>query len=378
MTDQTPSLRESVRRGLAGRCPRCGQGALFDGFLKVAPRCESCGHDFAFADSADGPAFFVMSFAGFVVVLAALVVEVVYQPPYWLHALLWIPLILALTHPAAAPGEGPADRAAIPPQGRRRPARRRRPPVTDGVAPTACCCPASSPLAAFAILIALGVWQLERKAWKENLIATLAERMSRAAVAAAAARRMAEPRRPPPTNSAACRMRAQFDPEREARVYTGGAGLRDDVKAPGYFAFAPARLADGSTVVVNRGHVDNPNPDASLKPIAVPDSAVDVVGALRWPEPPGWFVTPYSERQDLWFVRDHRAMAARYGWGEVAPFYIEHGKPGAGRRRAASGPAHGQAAQRPPRLCADLVRAGGRAGGCVRILGGAAGGAVTA
>lgn len=97
MTDQPPSLRESARRGLAGKCPRCGQGTLFEGFLKVAPRCPTCGQDFAAADSADGPAFFVMSFAGFVVVLAALVVEVMFQPPYWLHALLWLPLILALT-----------------------------------------------------------------------------------------------------------------------------------------------------------------------------------------------------------------------------------------------------------------------------------------
>jgi len=63
----------------------------------VAPRCATCGQDFSAADSADGPAFFVMSFAGFVVVLAALVVEVLFQPPYWLHALLWVPLILALT-----------------------------------------------------------------------------------------------------------------------------------------------------------------------------------------------------------------------------------------------------------------------------------------
>jgi uncharacterized protein (DUF983 family) len=91
------SLRAMALRGLAGCCPRCGQGALFQGFLKVAPRCEVCGLDFSFADSADGPAFFVMSFAGFVVVAAALVVEVLYQPPYWVHALLWIPLILAMT-----------------------------------------------------------------------------------------------------------------------------------------------------------------------------------------------------------------------------------------------------------------------------------------
>ncbi|MPZ39869.1 MAG: DUF983 domain-containing protein [Rhizobiales bacterium] len=90
-------LGVTIRRGLAGRCPRCGQGALFAGFLKMAPRCDKCGLDFSFADSADGPAFFVMSFAGFVVVCAALIVEVAFQPPYWLHALLWIPLILALT-----------------------------------------------------------------------------------------------------------------------------------------------------------------------------------------------------------------------------------------------------------------------------------------
>jgi uncharacterized protein (DUF983 family) len=106
MADDNYSLRESARRGLAGRCPRCGKGALFQGFLKVAPRCENCGLDFAFADAADGPAFFVMSFAGFVVVAAALVVEVAYQPPYWLHALLWIPLILAMTLLPLRPAKG--------------------------------------------------------------------------------------------------------------------------------------------------------------------------------------------------------------------------------------------------------------------------------
>jgi surfeit locus 1 family protein len=182
--------------------------------------------------------------------------------------------------------------------------------------------PAIAAAAAFAVLIVLGFWQLERKAWKENLIATLAERMS------------ATPSPLPPrgewqnlTSTAdefrRVRLSARFDPKREARVYSGGAGLRDDVKAPGYFAFAPARLSDGSTVVVNRGHVDNPNPDASLKPIAVPAGAADIVGLMRWPEQPGSFVSAHSDRQDLWFVRDHRAMAQRNGWGEVAPFYVE-------------------------------------------------------
>jgi uncharacterized protein (DUF983 family) len=91
------SLRVPIRRGLAGRCPRCGKGRLFEGFLTLRPRCESCGLDFSFADSADGPAFFVMFFSGFVVAGSALAVEALYSPPLWVHAVLWIPLILITT-----------------------------------------------------------------------------------------------------------------------------------------------------------------------------------------------------------------------------------------------------------------------------------------
>jgi uncharacterized protein (DUF983 family) len=83
-------------RGLRGRCPRCGEGAVFDGFLQVRPRCARCRLDLAFADSADGPAVFVILFAGFVVAAAALVTEMRYAPPLWVHALLWLPLALAV------------------------------------------------------------------------------------------------------------------------------------------------------------------------------------------------------------------------------------------------------------------------------------------
>ena len=83
--------------GLARRCPRCGEGRLFQGFLSVAPKCEVCGLDYGFIDAGDGPAFFVMTFSGFVVVAAALIVEVMYQPPFWVHAALWLPLILITT-----------------------------------------------------------------------------------------------------------------------------------------------------------------------------------------------------------------------------------------------------------------------------------------
>lgn len=85
--------------GLSCRCPRCGRGELFAGPFTLTPRarCEACGLDYGFIDSADGPAIFVMLIAGFIVVFAALVVEVLYQPPFWLHAVLWLPLILAVT-----------------------------------------------------------------------------------------------------------------------------------------------------------------------------------------------------------------------------------------------------------------------------------------
>ena len=96
MTEK-PSLPQSIMTGLAGRCPACHEGSLFSGFLTVNKKCEACGLDYSFADAGDGPAIFVILISGFIVVGAALIVEVVYQPPFWLHAVLWGPLILVVT-----------------------------------------------------------------------------------------------------------------------------------------------------------------------------------------------------------------------------------------------------------------------------------------
>ncbi len=92
--------------GIACRCPRCGKGSLFTGFLTLRPRCESCGLDYSFADTGDGPAIFIILIAGFIVVFAALIVEFLYQPPFWLHALLWGPLILLVTLGPLRPMKG--------------------------------------------------------------------------------------------------------------------------------------------------------------------------------------------------------------------------------------------------------------------------------
>jgi uncharacterized protein (DUF983 family) len=87
---------EPIAAGLKGRCPRCGEGKLFSGFLTVGQRCTNCGLDYSFADAGDGPAVFVILIIGFVVVGLALWMEVTLNPPLWLHFILWIPLTLAL------------------------------------------------------------------------------------------------------------------------------------------------------------------------------------------------------------------------------------------------------------------------------------------
>ena len=97
MNDTPPTLSESALRGIACKCPRCGKGRIYSGFLTLRPSCEVCGLDFAFMDSGDGPAIFMIMIAGAIVVGAALIVEVKYQPPFWLYAALWLPLIAATT-----------------------------------------------------------------------------------------------------------------------------------------------------------------------------------------------------------------------------------------------------------------------------------------
>ncbi|TKT81147.1 DUF983 domain-containing protein [Aquamicrobium sp. LC103] len=88
---------DPFKAGLSGRCPRCGEGRLFSGFLTVAKGCRNCGLDYSFADAGDGPAAFVILIIGFIVVGLALWMEVSVNPPLWVHFLLWIPLTIVLS-----------------------------------------------------------------------------------------------------------------------------------------------------------------------------------------------------------------------------------------------------------------------------------------
>ena len=88
---------DAVKAGLIGKCPRCGTGRLFASYLKTAPSCSNCGLDYKFIDTGDGPAVFIILIVGFIVVGLALYTEVNFNPPLWLHFLLWIPLVLILS-----------------------------------------------------------------------------------------------------------------------------------------------------------------------------------------------------------------------------------------------------------------------------------------
>ena len=95
-----------VKAGLGCRCPRCGEGKLYDGFLEFADKCDHCALDFTEFERGDGPAVFIILILSFIVVGLALVVEVKYQPPLWLHAILWGPMIMGGAIAMLRPAKG--------------------------------------------------------------------------------------------------------------------------------------------------------------------------------------------------------------------------------------------------------------------------------
>jgi surfeit locus 1 family protein len=174
-----------------------------------------------------------------------------------------------------------------------------------------------------AILVGLGIWQLDRKTWKENLIAAMNTRLSHA------------PADLPPREEW-----GRLDQQREefnrvgfpaeflagqaALVYSAGSALRPDVKGPGYWMFAPARLAGGSLVVIDRGFVPLDRKDAAA---TIPPASVDIVGVMRWPETRGMFTPADEPQNNVWYLRDSTAIAAAKKWDTAAPFYIEQETP---------------------------------------------------
>jgi uncharacterized protein (DUF983 family) len=90
-------MDDPVRAAASGCCPRCGRGRLYAGLLRFNERCPACGLDFAAFNVGDGPAAFLTLIIGAVVVGLALWVELSFSPPWWVHVLLWLPLVVLAT-----------------------------------------------------------------------------------------------------------------------------------------------------------------------------------------------------------------------------------------------------------------------------------------
>jgi len=90
------SIWLGIRRGMARRCPVCGQGHLFAGFLKVSSRCDSCGADNTIYPADDFPPYLTILVAGHLLVPMIFIVERSYAPPLWLQSAIWLPVTLAL------------------------------------------------------------------------------------------------------------------------------------------------------------------------------------------------------------------------------------------------------------------------------------------
>jgi surfeit locus 1 family protein len=185
-------------------------------------------------------------------------------------------------------------------------------------------------LLTLALLIGLGVWQLQRRVEKHALIAQLTERL------AAAPGVLPFPAQwsaltPARDEFRRVRFSATYESRPDAMVYSSGSAIRDDVSGPGTWAFLPARLPTGETVVINTGFVQNTMQDRGQQDRAVArlvsGAPVTLTGYIRFPEPAGALTPRENIAKRLWFTRDHLAIARALGWGEIAPFYIDLEQP---------------------------------------------------
>lgn len=193
------------------------------------------------------------------------------------------------------------------------------------------------------VLASLGVWQLRRKDEKHALITALTERLAAAPVALPAAAQWPS-LTPAHDEFRRVKFSATLESKPDAMVYSSGSAVRDDVTGPGTWTFVPARLADGRSVVINAGFVQNTmqdraQQDRAVRPL-ITGAPVELTGYLRFPESAGTLTPHEDSSKRLWFTRDVPSMAQVLAWGEVAPFYIDIESPQPASGTPKPGPLH--------------------------------------
>ncbi|KYK44080.1 surfeit locus 1 family protein [Bradyrhizobium liaoningense] len=171
-------------------------------------------------------------------------------------------------------------------------------------------------LIAFAILVALGVWQIERRAWKLALIDRVEQRVH-------------APAQPVPSPASWPTISAANDEYRHVRV--SGRFLHDretlvqavTEEGPGYWVLTPLKRSDGTLVLINRGFVPSERRDASTRRGGNPDGQVEITGLIRMTEPKGGFLRDNAPQHNRWYSRDVAAIAEARGLHDVAPFFVD-------------------------------------------------------
>lgn len=171
-------------------------------------------------------------------------------------------------------------------------------------------------LTAFVLLMALGVWQVERRAWKLALIDRVEQRVHATA-------------QPIPSATSWPAVTAANDEYRHVSV--SGRFLHDretliqavTEDGPGYWVLTPLQRGDGTLVLINRGFVPTERRDASTRQDGNPDGQVEITGLLRVTEPKGGFLRNNVPQHNRWYSRDVAAIAAAHGLHDIAPFFID-------------------------------------------------------
>jgi len=178
--------------------------------------------------------------------------------------------------------------------------------------------PSVTMIAALVVLISLGNWQMQRLAWKNHLIAAIAERAHAVPVSLAAADEAAQ--RGEDYEYTRVEATGRFLHDREAHLYA-----LDATHGPGFYIITPLKLDDGSVVLVNRGFVPNDLKSPSRRPAGQITGEVHIVGLLRAPEAQRMFVPTNNAGRNIWYWRDIAAMgaAAAEGGARVHPFFID-------------------------------------------------------